>query len=250
MFRKSRGGGERQAHLLKFCILMFLWTWCLISAMYWQRRESNVEMLRFWSFANRVWDLDGNESVTLRLRSPGISVCWHPEEALKVTVVFSKSSTPALLVWNHRKHQITHGHWLFYLAEAKLPVANKWQTENDHFLFLNYPMPPPSWWWQRRRGPSASTICWRSRQSCRWTAASRRSCRPTGASPTPLKWALWLATTGSSGTSPGPGEQRGLWVSSKLLMLQQLLDDTCVFLCSRQLPSGKKTSAHRQSPVL
>lgn len=32
----------------------------------------------------RVWDLDGNESTTLRLRSPGISVCWHPEEVFKV----------------------------------------------------------------------------------------------------------------------------------------------------------------------
>lgn len=33
---------------------------------------------------SRVWDLDGNESITLRLRSPGISVCWHPEEIFKV----------------------------------------------------------------------------------------------------------------------------------------------------------------------
>lgn len=32
----------------------------------------------------RVWDLDGNENTTLRLRSPGISVCWHPEEVFKV----------------------------------------------------------------------------------------------------------------------------------------------------------------------
>lgn len=54
-----------------------------------------------------------------------------------MTVVFSKSSTPALLVWNHRKHQITHGHWLFYLAEAKLPVANTWQTENYYNFFIS-----------------------------------------------------------------------------------------------------------------
>lgn len=33
-----------------------------------------------------MWDLDGNENIALRLRSPGISVCWHPEEAFKVGV--------------------------------------------------------------------------------------------------------------------------------------------------------------------
>lgn len=33
---------------------------------------------------SRVWDLDGNNSTTLRLRSPGVSVCWHPEEVYKV----------------------------------------------------------------------------------------------------------------------------------------------------------------------
>ncbi|KAM8910346.1 nucleoporin Nup37 isoform 2-T2 [Spinachia spinachia] len=32
----------------------------------------------------RVWDLDGTQSCALRLRSPGVSVCWHPEEAFKV----------------------------------------------------------------------------------------------------------------------------------------------------------------------
>lgn len=32
----------------------------------------------------RVWDLDGNENCIFRLRSPGISVCWHPEEVFKV----------------------------------------------------------------------------------------------------------------------------------------------------------------------
>lgn len=50
-------------------------------------------MLTSSSLANRVWDLDGNENVTLRLRSPGISVCWHPEEALKVTGLFCVLNT-------------------------------------------------------------------------------------------------------------------------------------------------------------
>ncbi|XP_035003843.1 nucleoporin Nup37 [Hippoglossus stenolepis] len=40
----------------------------------------------------RVWDLDGNESITLRLRSPGISVCWHPEEVFKLMVAEKKGT--------------------------------------------------------------------------------------------------------------------------------------------------------------
>lgn len=85
ILRKSRDRGERQVHLLIFhYFTVFVH---LISATYLQRRESNVDMSTSSSLANRVWDLDGNENVTLRLRSPGISVCWHPEEALKVTSV-------------------------------------------------------------------------------------------------------------------------------------------------------------------
>ncbi|XP_067110718.1 nucleoporin Nup37 [Osmerus mordax] len=34
----------------------------------------------------RVWDLQGNETTSFRLRSPGISVCWHPEEVFKLMV--------------------------------------------------------------------------------------------------------------------------------------------------------------------
>uniref|UniRef100_A0AAQ4PXS7 Nucleoporin Nup37 n=1 Tax=Gasterosteus aculeatus aculeatus TaxID=481459 RepID=A0AAQ4PXS7_GASAC len=40
----------------------------------------------------RVWDLDGKESCTLRLRSPGVSVCWHPEEAFKLMVAEKKGT--------------------------------------------------------------------------------------------------------------------------------------------------------------
>uniref|UniRef100_A0A672J6E4 Nucleoporin Nup37 n=1 Tax=Salarias fasciatus TaxID=181472 RepID=A0A672J6E4_SALFA len=40
----------------------------------------------------RVWDLDGNECVTLRLRSPGISVCWHPQEVMKLMVAEKKGT--------------------------------------------------------------------------------------------------------------------------------------------------------------
>lgn len=41
----------------------------------------------YWSFCVfvfRVWDLDGNDHSTFRLFSPGISVCWHPQEVFKV----------------------------------------------------------------------------------------------------------------------------------------------------------------------
>ncbi|KAM7367248.1 hypothetical protein PAMP_015163 [Pampus punctatissimus] len=40
----------------------------------------------------RVWDLDGNKNTTLRLRSPGISVCWHPEEVFKLMVAEKKGT--------------------------------------------------------------------------------------------------------------------------------------------------------------
>ncbi|KAG7225577.1 hypothetical protein INR49_004983 [Caranx melampygus] len=39
-----------------------------------------------------VWSLDGNESATLRLRSPGISVCWHPKDVLKLMVAEKKGT--------------------------------------------------------------------------------------------------------------------------------------------------------------
>ncbi|KAJ8261999.1 hypothetical protein GJAV_G00160950 [Gymnothorax javanicus] len=34
----------------------------------------------------RLWDLDGNLTATFPLRSPGMSVCWHPEEIFKLMV--------------------------------------------------------------------------------------------------------------------------------------------------------------------
>lgn len=34
----------------------------------------------------RLWDLDGNETTSFTLRSPGVSVCWHPEDAFKVSI--------------------------------------------------------------------------------------------------------------------------------------------------------------------
>lgn len=93
--------------------------------------------------------------------------------------------------------------------------------------------------------------CWRSRPSCRWTAASRRSCRLTGASPTPSKWEPWPAMTGSSGTLPALGEQWGIVDHFKIAYAAAVADDNCFLcVCSWQLPSGKKTSAHRQSPAL
>uniref|UniRef100_A0A3Q2E918 Nucleoporin Nup37 n=1 Tax=Cyprinodon variegatus TaxID=28743 RepID=A0A3Q2E918_CYPVA len=40
----------------------------------------------------RLWDLDGNETAVLRLRSPGVSVCWHPQEVFKLMVAEKKGT--------------------------------------------------------------------------------------------------------------------------------------------------------------
>ncbi|XP_037551563.1 nucleoporin Nup37 [Nematolebias whitei] len=40
----------------------------------------------------RLWDLEGNETAVLRLRSPGVSVCWHPEETFKLMVAEKKGT--------------------------------------------------------------------------------------------------------------------------------------------------------------
>ncbi|XP_006010088.1 nucleoporin Nup37 [Latimeria chalumnae] len=34
----------------------------------------------------RIWDLDGNQKAYFFLHSPGMSVCWHPEDAYKLMV--------------------------------------------------------------------------------------------------------------------------------------------------------------------
>lgn len=34
----------------------------------------------------RVWDLEGNLRAYFVLRSPGMSVGWHPEDAFKVSI--------------------------------------------------------------------------------------------------------------------------------------------------------------------
>ncbi|XP_005800016.2 nucleoporin Nup37 isoform X1 [Xiphophorus maculatus] len=40
----------------------------------------------------RLWDLDGNETAVLRLHSPGMSVCWHPQEEFKLMVAEKKGT--------------------------------------------------------------------------------------------------------------------------------------------------------------
>lgn len=75
---------------------------------------------------NRVWDLDGNENTTLRLRSPGISVCWHPEEAFKVGRVCFR----CMLASKGRTLE------LFGRVELQccLPVMKSGEVENVTFL--------------------------------------------------------------------------------------------------------------------
>uniref|UniRef100_A0A4W3IZQ5 Nucleoporin Nup37 n=1 Tax=Callorhinchus milii TaxID=7868 RepID=A0A4W3IZQ5_CALMI len=34
----------------------------------------------------RIWDLEGNQKASFLLHSPGMSVCWHPEESFKLMV--------------------------------------------------------------------------------------------------------------------------------------------------------------------
>ncbi|KTG25210.1 hypothetical protein cypCar_00008808 [Cyprinus carpio] len=43
----------------------------------------------------RAWDLDGNEIISFRLHSPGVSVCWHPEDICKVS---NKSLTELMVI--------------------------------------------------------------------------------------------------------------------------------------------------------
>lgn len=40
----------------------------------------------------RIWDLEGNETMSLRLWSPGVTVCWHPEEMFKLMVAEKKGT--------------------------------------------------------------------------------------------------------------------------------------------------------------
>ncbi|XP_069760511.1 nucleoporin Nup37 [Narcine bancroftii] len=38
----------------------------------------------------RIWDLDGNQKTSFLLHSPGMSLCWHPEEIFKLMVAEKK----------------------------------------------------------------------------------------------------------------------------------------------------------------
>lgn len=58
----------------------------------------------FLSFLPRVWDLEGNEKAHFVLRSAGMSVCWHPEEAFKV-VVFSLTTSKITGGGTHLKYE-------------------------------------------------------------------------------------------------------------------------------------------------
>uniref|UniRef100_A0A8C2C1G1 Nucleoporin 37 n=1 Tax=Cyprinus carpio TaxID=7962 RepID=A0A8C2C1G1_CYPCA len=45
-----------------------------------------------------AWDLDGNEIISFRLHSPGVSVCWHPEDICKVIDGGGEESGQVLLM--------------------------------------------------------------------------------------------------------------------------------------------------------
>uniref|UniRef100_A0A8C1J1S6 Nucleoporin 37 n=1 Tax=Cyprinus carpio TaxID=7962 RepID=A0A8C1J1S6_CYPCA len=45
-----------------------------------------------------AWDLDGNEIISFRLHSPGVSVCWHPEDICKLMVAVKKGTIRQVLL--------------------------------------------------------------------------------------------------------------------------------------------------------
>uniref|UniRef100_A0A673I975 Nucleoporin Nup37 n=1 Tax=Sinocyclocheilus rhinocerous TaxID=307959 RepID=A0A673I975_9TELE len=83
----------------------------------------------------RVWDLDGNETVSFRLRSPGVSVCWHPEDICKLMVAEKKGTIRFYdLVIQHAILSLDSGHVPLMSADWCLTntikvgavVANDW----------------------------------------------------------------------------------------------------------------------------
>ena len=49
----------------------------------------------------KIWDRDGNQQLSFSLSAPGMSVCWHRDEPLKVRcIVISKSFVRVLFLRN------------------------------------------------------------------------------------------------------------------------------------------------------
>uniref|UniRef100_A0A8C0XXS7 Nucleoporin 37 n=1 Tax=Cyprinus carpio carpio TaxID=630221 RepID=A0A8C0XXS7_CYPCA len=55
------------------------------------KRSESIQMI-FDRTIHEAWDLDGNEIISFRLHSPGVSVCWHPEDICKLMVAEKKGT--------------------------------------------------------------------------------------------------------------------------------------------------------------
>ncbi|XP_051977061.1 nucleoporin Nup37-like [Xyrauchen texanus] len=64
----------------------------------------------------RVWDTDGNETTSFRLRSPGVSVCWHPEEIYKLLVAEKKGTI--------RFYDLVSQHAILSLDSGQVPLMS------------------------------------------------------------------------------------------------------------------------------
>ncbi|XP_067283389.1 nucleoporin Nup37 [Pseudorasbora parva] len=64
----------------------------------------------------RLWDLDGNETTSFRLRSPGVSVCWHPEDICKLMVAEKKGTI--------RFYDLVTQHAILSLDSGQMPLMS------------------------------------------------------------------------------------------------------------------------------
>lgn len=64
----------------------------------------------------RVWDLDGNETISFTLRSPGVGICWHPEEAFKLMVAEKKGTI--------RFYDLVAQHAILSLDSGQVPLMS------------------------------------------------------------------------------------------------------------------------------
>lgn len=64
----------------------------------------------------RLWNLDGNETTSFTLRSPGVSVCWHPEDAFKLMVAEKKGTI--------RFYDLVTQHAILSLDSGQVPLMS------------------------------------------------------------------------------------------------------------------------------
>ncbi|TRY62240.1 hypothetical protein DNTS_020205 [Danionella cerebrum] len=64
----------------------------------------------------RLWDLDGNETTSFRLRSPGMSICWHPEDLCKLMVAEKKGTI--------RFYDLVTQHAILSLDSGQMPLMS------------------------------------------------------------------------------------------------------------------------------